>query len=102
MLSVMNPGSPAPIHPEDLEREIFEISAHSQPVFILTLMLVARRVKIWLEPLLYRTIVLDHPLEGHPIHSWDTLFPILESKPASFFHHAVRSRFHFPTQTGRN
>ncbi|KAJ6564436.1 hypothetical protein B0H19DRAFT_1258885 [Mycena capillaripes] len=83
----MSHGPPAALLPEDLEREIFEISAHSRPVFIPILMLVARRVKIWLEPLLYRTIVLDNPsvLKGYPIYSW----AILESKPASFFHHAI-------------
>ncbi|KAJ6564435.1 hypothetical protein B0H19DRAFT_1141066 [Mycena capillaripes] len=57
-------------------------------------MLIARRVKIWVEPLLYRTIVLQRqPLEGHLTHSWDTLPLILKSKPASFLHHAVRNLF---------
>ncbi|CAK5266550.1 unnamed protein product, partial [Mycena citricolor] len=43
--------------PEDVERYIFEIGAFSNPRSISTYMLVARRVKIWLEPLLYRTLV---------------------------------------------
>ncbi|KAJ6564449.1 hypothetical protein B0H19DRAFT_1374774 [Mycena capillaripes] len=89
-------GLAATILPEDLEREIFEISAHSRPVFIPTLMLVARRVKIWVEPLLYRTIVLqtaEDQLEGYPTHSWDTLSIILKSTPASFFLHAVRNLY---------
>ncbi|KAJ6493958.1 hypothetical protein C8R47DRAFT_1069912 [Mycena vitilis] len=38
---------PAPVFPEDLEREIFELSALSRRMGIPSLMLVARRVKIW-------------------------------------------------------
>ncbi|KAJ6564458.1 hypothetical protein B0H19DRAFT_1141137 [Mycena capillaripes] len=92
----MNYEPPAAVLPEDLEREIFEISAYSRPIFIPMLMLVARRVKLWVEPLLYRTIVLESwevTVNGYPVHSWGTLVPILESKPTSFFHNAVRNLF---------
>ncbi|KAJ6564386.1 hypothetical protein B0H19DRAFT_1374738 [Mycena capillaripes] len=87
--------------PEDLKREIFEIYAHSRPVFIPTLMLVARRVKIWVEPLLYRTIVLgtcENRLDDQPIPRWETLVSILESKPASFFRTATRNLFWFANE----
>ncbi|KIM45596.1 hypothetical protein M413DRAFT_24768 [Hebeloma cylindrosporum] len=40
--------------PSELEREIFEIAASSHPKWIPKLVLVARRVRIWLEPELYR------------------------------------------------
>ncbi|KAF7378154.1 hypothetical protein MSAN_00239900 [Mycena sanguinolenta] len=42
--------------PVELEREIFELAAFLHPEIILTLILVARRVQIWVEPLLYRTL----------------------------------------------
>ncbi|KAJ7863290.1 hypothetical protein B0H14DRAFT_3444159 [Mycena olivaceomarginata] len=46
--------------PVELEREIFETAALSDPRSILTLILVAHRVKVWIEPLLYR-VVSHHP-----------------------------------------
>ncbi|KAF7367988.1 hypothetical protein MSAN_00864500 [Mycena sanguinolenta] len=42
--------------PPELERKIFEIAALTQPTWIPSLMLVARRVKFWVEPLLYRVV----------------------------------------------
>ncbi|KAJ7121829.1 hypothetical protein C8R43DRAFT_1136349 [Mycena crocata] len=56
-----------PVLPVELEREIFEIAAHSRPRSVPTLVLVASRVKVWVEPFLYRTIFLDaytQPVEG--------------------------------------
>ncbi|KAJ7866185.1 hypothetical protein B0H14DRAFT_3862044 [Mycena olivaceomarginata] len=44
--------------PPELECRIFEIVALARPVSIPSLMLVARRVKEWPEPLLYRIIML--------------------------------------------
>ncbi|KAJ6469861.1 hypothetical protein C8R45DRAFT_426047 [Mycena sanguinolenta] len=44
--------------PPELERWIFEIAALACPKWIPTLMLVARRVKCWVEPLLYRVVFL--------------------------------------------
>ncbi|KAJ6593240.1 hypothetical protein B0H19DRAFT_1089503 [Mycena capillaripes] len=68
--------------PEDLEREIFEIAACFRPRAIPKLMLVARRVKLWVEPFLYRTLVLSrYDTEQYPAHSMDTVFPILYSPP---------------------
>ncbi|KAJ7648795.1 hypothetical protein DFH06DRAFT_1135599 [Mycena polygramma] len=45
--------------PTELERHIFELVALSRTVAIPTLVRVAQRVKIWIEPLLYRTIVVN-------------------------------------------
>ncbi|KAJ7430451.1 hypothetical protein B0H11DRAFT_2135846, partial [Mycena galericulata] len=51
------PDTP-PRLPEDLEREIFEIVAFQHPETIPTLVRIARRTIPWLEPLLYRVLVL--------------------------------------------
>ncbi|KAJ6574530.1 hypothetical protein B0H19DRAFT_1124735 [Mycena capillaripes] len=88
-----------PALPIDLEREIFEISALSRPMRIPNLMLVAWRVKTWVEPLLYRTIVVwrsarfapsPQPIQGHPAFYRKTLIPIIKSKRASFFRDSTR------------
>ncbi|KAJ7137609.1 hypothetical protein C8R43DRAFT_955516 [Mycena crocata] len=54
--------------PLDLERHIFELYAHWRPVSIPKLMLVAWRVKVWVEPILYRTLLVnnDDPIAGYP------------------------------------
>ncbi|KAJ7745746.1 hypothetical protein B0H16DRAFT_1558087 [Mycena metata] len=85
--------------PPELEREIFEFAALSQPVTIPKLMLVAWHVKEWVEPLLYRTIVFDDPIDGHPTFTIDILLSAIRSKPAFFFHNAVR---HINFQTGHH
>ncbi|KAJ7739500.1 hypothetical protein B0H14DRAFT_2990824 [Mycena olivaceomarginata] len=59
--------------PAELEQVIFETTAHIRPLSIPTLMLIAWRVKKWVEPLLYQTIVVSDSgadadaknLEGH-------------------------------------
>jgi len=92
----MDPESLTPYLPPELERQIFELCAFSRPVTIPELMLVAWRVKEWVEPLLYRTIIISpsnstrHPIEGYPIFTTQTLLALLLSKPASFFHDSVR------------
>ncbi|KAJ6593241.1 hypothetical protein B0H19DRAFT_1089504 [Mycena capillaripes] len=80
--------------PEDLEREIFEIAACCRPREISKLMLVARRVKLWVEPSLYRTIALSRLNDTgaqYPAHSQDTLFPILDSESRPALRAAVRN-----------
>ncbi|KAJ6532053.1 hypothetical protein B0H19DRAFT_466315 [Mycena capillaripes] len=76
--------------PVELQREIFELAALSRPVTIPQLMLVAWYVNKWVEPLLYRTIVFADPIEGYPAFPTDILLRAIRSKPASFFHDAVR------------
>ncbi|KAJ7642184.1 hypothetical protein FB45DRAFT_1126550 [Roridomyces roridus] len=48
-----------PALPPDVERIIFEVSARSRPRHIPQLILVARRVKQWIEPLLYHTLIVE-------------------------------------------
>ncbi|KAJ7241654.1 hypothetical protein C8J57DRAFT_91518 [Mycena rebaudengoi] len=57
----MVPNKP-PSFPPELEREIFEIAATEHPETIPTLVLVAHRVLHWIEPLLYRTLLLTQDL----------------------------------------
>ncbi|KAF7329547.1 hypothetical protein MKEN_00217600 [Mycena kentingensis (nom. inval.)] len=47
--------------PEDLERTIFELVFFLDAAQGPKLLLVARRVQLWIEPLIYRTIELCHP-----------------------------------------
>ncbi|KAF7292639.1 hypothetical protein MIND_01161800 [Mycena indigotica] len=42
--------------PPELEREIFELAARTWPSVCFPLLLVARRVLVWIEPMLYRTL----------------------------------------------
>ncbi|KAJ7255550.1 hypothetical protein C8J57DRAFT_598003 [Mycena rebaudengoi] len=51
-----------PSFPLEIEREIFEIAATHHPETIPTLLLVAQRVLQWIEPLLYRTLVVSRTL----------------------------------------
>ncbi|KAJ7489043.1 hypothetical protein FB451DRAFT_1552954 [Mycena latifolia] len=46
--------------PLELEREIFETAARLHPETIAALLRVAHRVLVWIEPLLYRTLVITH------------------------------------------
>ncbi|KAJ7461151.1 hypothetical protein FB451DRAFT_1498347 [Mycena latifolia] len=91
-----------PILPTDVERLIFEICALSWPLNIPTLMLVAWRVKVWAEPLLYRTIVqhgeVNPVIQGCPAIDLETLERVLRSKPRLFFEDFVRnlSMYHTP------
>jgi len=61
-------------------------------------MLVAWRVKEWLESLLYHhTIAISdfqkNPIDGYAVCSTKTFLSSIRSKPASFFHRAVRQLF---------
>ncbi|KAK7022686.1 hypothetical protein R3P38DRAFT_2961777 [Favolaschia claudopus] len=57
------------------------------------LMLVAWRVKEWMEPLLYRTIAVEYSasLEPYPIFTWEALLSAVHTKPTTFFAGAVRN-----------
>ncbi|KAJ7890761.1 hypothetical protein B0H13DRAFT_1719908 [Mycena leptocephala] len=83
--------------PPELERKIFETAVHARPLCIPDLMLVAWRVKEWVEPLLYRTLIFGSfydqwTLGGHPLANAETLVSVIHcgSKPASFFADTVR------------
>ncbi|KAJ7928307.1 hypothetical protein B0H13DRAFT_2265166 [Mycena leptocephala] len=79
-LELMHPN---PAFPPELEREIFETTALMYPGEMPTLLRVARRVLVWIEPLLYRVIYLTPETE-------EALFDAMNSKPADFFANAVR------------
>ncbi|KAK7050698.1 hypothetical protein R3P38DRAFT_3174177 [Favolaschia claudopus] len=82
-----------PAFPPEIEREIFETCALMRPVSVPNLMLVAWRVKEWVEPLLYHTIAVEYTaaLEPYPIFTWETLLYALRTKPTTFFANAVRN-----------
>ncbi|KAJ7465379.1 hypothetical protein B0H11DRAFT_2240189 [Mycena galericulata] len=82
--------------PPELEHAIFEISALSRPIAIPNLMLVAQRVKIWVEPILYRIVYLsdgEAPAEGFPRFTSETFLQAIDRKPPEFFKYAVRYLF---------
>ncbi|KAF8186543.1 hypothetical protein K438DRAFT_2019800 [Mycena galopus ATCC 62051] len=93
--------TPSSAFPPELEQAIFEIAALSWPRLIPKFMLVAWRVKIWLEPLLYRTIIVgDSPDVNHDKFDAKTLpfsmtagelVTFIHSKPPTFFQYSVRN-----------
>ncbi|KAJ6534457.1 hypothetical protein DFH09DRAFT_1369819 [Mycena vulgaris] len=84
-----------PTLPPELERAIFEICALSHPPSTATLMLVAWRVNLWVEPLLYRTLALSQYVmkivQGHHTLENETIIRLLSSRPTSFFENSVRN-----------
>ncbi|KAJ7679743.1 hypothetical protein B0H17DRAFT_1206391 [Mycena rosella] len=91
-----------PSLPADLERLIFELTATLYPEHMPDLLLIARRVKIWIEPLLYRVLFIYGPehqgglgdLHFRPrLHSLARYRNFIHTKPASFFHAHVRHVF---------
>ncbi|KAJ7430239.1 hypothetical protein FB451DRAFT_1500804 [Mycena latifolia] len=93
----MDPSSP-PAFPFELERQIFEICALSRIVAIPRLMLVAWRVKQWVEPLFYRTLTIasedeDGPrmVKGLPVFPTEVIISAIKTRPATFFRDSVRN-----------
>ncbi|KAJ7183848.1 hypothetical protein C8R46DRAFT_1209986 [Mycena filopes] len=87
--------SDKPVLPQELERLIFEMAAQPRIVSIPPLMRVARRVKIWVEPFLYRTLALRrypnpefHP-PGYPVFERTRLLDTIrdDSFPGSIVRH---------------
>ncbi|KAF7309312.1 Zn(2)-C6 fungal-type domain-containing protein [Mycena indigotica] len=52
-------ASLGPRLPPELEREIFEAAAEMDPPSIPRLLVVAKRVQLWIEPLAYHTVTVD-------------------------------------------
>ncbi|KAJ6473403.1 hypothetical protein C8R47DRAFT_1324489 [Mycena vitilis] len=73
-----------PVFPRELEREMFETTALMHPGQILSLLRIARRVLLWIEPLLYRIIHSTGDL-----NVTNGILHTLAVKPPEFFH-AVR------------
>ncbi|KAJ7182349.1 hypothetical protein C8R43DRAFT_1228807 [Mycena crocata] len=92
-----SPDMAAEILPVELEREIFEMTAHSRPMSIPTLMLVAFRVKTWVEPLLYQTILFavrtSRIIEGYPTPRRETYMPLLRSRAGSLLLESIHHLF---------
>ncbi|KAJ7144498.1 hypothetical protein C8R44DRAFT_760013 [Mycena epipterygia] len=84
--------SSIPTLPIELERHIFEIAILIHPWSAAVLILVARRVQIWIEPLLYKVLRICPTPRKHmeiqiPV---ERICGLIKSKPASFFHDHVR------------
>ncbi|KAJ7150449.1 hypothetical protein C8R43DRAFT_1127927 [Mycena crocata] len=82
--------------PVELERGIFELAAETHLPGCAGLLLVAQRVKIWIEPILYRTLLVCETADGKSRPPWitpRTLLELLHSRPATFFHDHVRNMF---------
>ncbi|KAJ6474854.1 hypothetical protein C8R45DRAFT_873941 [Mycena sanguinolenta] len=82
-----------PSLPSELECLIFQIAALSRPKTIPSLMLIAQRVKHWVEPLLYRVLVLSTNKSlntpGFPCITIDALRSAIARKPPHFFESCV-------------
>ncbi|KAJ7234758.1 hypothetical protein B0H12DRAFT_1238968 [Mycena haematopus] len=74
--------------PPELERDIFELAVRLYPALAAVLPQVAHRVRIWIEPFLYETLVIT--LSSSPIPLPPSLVPF-GSKSPSFFRKNVRS-----------
>ncbi|KAJ7872695.1 hypothetical protein B0H13DRAFT_2059132 [Mycena leptocephala] len=75
--------------PVELERDLFELAAFLHPECMLALVLVARRVKIWIKPMLYETISV-HQKEYRRQFSRRPLRAVAEliiSQPAALRYH---------------
>ncbi|KAJ7670021.1 hypothetical protein DFH06DRAFT_159944 [Mycena polygramma] len=86
-----------PVLPAELERLIFEVASLSWPQSIPRFMLVAWRVKTWVEPLLYQILVVrdarpDWRDKGaYPLTiDGSVLLSLVRTKPPSFFERHVR------------
>ncbi|KAJ7687691.1 hypothetical protein B0H17DRAFT_1069509 [Mycena rosella] len=79
------PAPKPPLLPLELEKEIFEIAARLYPGMAPVLMRVAHRVLVWIEPIVYETLIFRG--EDPP----PSLQLALKSKPADFFPNNVRN-----------
>ncbi|KAJ7861801.1 hypothetical protein B0H14DRAFT_2741331, partial [Mycena olivaceomarginata] len=76
----MSTGAKLPV---ELERLVFESAAQNRPM-IPTLVLVAHRVRVWLEPLLYNVLLFD------AVPNITGILDSIRTKPAPFLASAVR------------
>ncbi|KAJ6594575.1 hypothetical protein B0H19DRAFT_916323 [Mycena capillaripes] len=72
--------------PYELEREIFELTANAHPRCAPQLALVARHVQLWVEAVIYETIVI-----GGKCAKQDLFWRTFSSRPAAFFSKNIRS-----------
>ncbi|KAJ7617349.1 hypothetical protein FB45DRAFT_1007895 [Roridomyces roridus] len=91
----------APFLPPELEREILELVALSDPQYIPRLLAVNRRARIWIEPLRFKILVFSVRVNNSPkpldqqrhYISMPQFSHALASKPKSFFERHVRHIF---------
>ncbi|KAF7362340.1 hypothetical protein MVEN_00580600 [Mycena venus] len=83
--------SAPPQFPPELEREIFETTAHLYSKTIPKLLRVARRVHSWIEPLLYYSVSIE-PFENKRAKDY-AIIRAVDTKPAGFLHNAVRHMY---------
>ncbi|KAJ7108925.1 hypothetical protein C8R43DRAFT_1139854 [Mycena crocata] len=76
----------SPAFPVELEREIFELVAFLYPECMPSLLLVALRVKTWIEPMLYRVLFLYCSVGHRPERALttDTFEVLLKARPTLF------------------
>ncbi|KAJ7447580.1 hypothetical protein B0H11DRAFT_365865 [Mycena galericulata] len=77
-----------PYFPPELERKIFETTAVLHPGMAPVLIRVARRLLLWIEPFLYRVVVVVPGLDKRPEDT--ALVRTMEEKPANFLANSVR------------
>ncbi|KAF8143026.1 hypothetical protein K438DRAFT_2111061 [Mycena galopus ATCC 62051] len=92
-------SGPDPHLPLELERAIFEMAALARRRTIPNLILVAARVKHWVEPLLYNVVMVssfntaEQPLHGFPLCSVRILLRVIATKPPEFLQKSVQHLF---------
>ncbi|KAK0213333.1 hypothetical protein DFS33DRAFT_116651 [Desarmillaria ectypa] len=74
--------------PIELERDIFELTATLYPGSAYQLTTVSKRVQIWMEILIYQTVVL-----GFPKLQTNLFLQTVDSRPASFFASHVKNLY---------
>ncbi|KAJ7055995.1 hypothetical protein C8F01DRAFT_375340 [Mycena amicta] len=82
--------------PPELEQRIFETTAVMHPDYIPKLALVAHRVWTWVEPFLYRTVIIHDLNEKTGVGASILGHLTNGTKPPAFFHKAVRNFYLFP------
>ncbi|KAF7318478.1 hypothetical protein HMN09_00357000 [Mycena chlorophos] len=86
------PASVDPRLPPELERQIFETAALNRPICVPSLALVASRVREWIEPILYRTLVINtRPIPGFPVCSVADFRSIVNTRSSAFLRAAVKT-----------
>ncbi|KAJ7624113.1 hypothetical protein DFH06DRAFT_757114 [Mycena polygramma] len=85
--------------PPELERTIFELAALSHPTSIPKLMLIAWRIKEWVEPLLYRVVLVSAASDSYaeqrhfPVYTPAIMLRTITNKPPEFLQLAVKHLF---------
>ncbi|KAF7378178.1 hypothetical protein MSAN_00242300 [Mycena sanguinolenta] len=90
-------SSESPRLPMDLEREIFELAAFLHPQCTLSLVLVAQRVKIWIDPMRFRTLSIHDGWSGFSRLPLFTVTKLVKFYPQALDHtRNVFFNIHYP------